>query len=283
MASVRKKPPDRPLKVYKCHEDTKFESLVCVICEDVYHLKDFIRRNIGVMISKTLAVCKKHEINLTSIDEHDHVLPLEARNIIAQLKTLYSIEIERKKQEYEKIIQELKENIKTKNEELQEHKSYNQQLQNQLILTEQKLTIEKKSKQVHFENDMEIDLNKTNSDGTVFQLADNESMRLEIAYLKELNEEMKSKNIVLERNNSLLEELLQKERENIKSDTTNSTYAEVAAGKKRIMKRAPLIKVKKTKKEGSLQDIRQKITNCLVNNKSIQTNMISERKKKMKL
>ena len=67
MAAV-KKPPDRPGgKFYKCHGETRFDSVICLPCEDVYHLNDFIRRNCGTIISETLAICKNHtELSLTS-------------------------------------------------------------------------------------------------------------------------------------------------------------------------------------------------------------------------
>ena len=37
-------PPDKPReKYFKCHPGTKFNFVVCIICEEVYDLSDFNR------------------------------------------------------------------------------------------------------------------------------------------------------------------------------------------------------------------------------------------------
>ena len=80
-----KKPPDGPAgKVYKCHNETPFELVICTICEDVYHTNDFTRRKCGILLSDTLAICKNHTI--ADITSTEHVLRSEFKVIAAQIK-----------------------------------------------------------------------------------------------------------------------------------------------------------------------------------------------------
>ena len=191
MAGTGKKPPDRPRgKVYKRYCEVKFDSDICVICEDVYHLNDFTRRNSGIVISETLAVCKKHtEVDITSINS-EPVLQNYFKNIVTQVKFAANCELiqgghnfERKRKNCKKIIQEL---------------LMSQKNQEKLILEQQdqiSVMLQQKTKQVIFDTIMELD--QTVYDETVFEKAGIESTKIEIDLLRTLTEDLQDKNNLL--------------------------------------------------------------------------------------
>ena len=113
-----KKSPDRPGKVYKCHSGIKFESVICIICEDVYHANDFQRRKAGLKIGDTLAICKTHtellkllHINLNSEDitsiDKDHVLTSDVIELLAHVKNYARCEMIMNEQSCENKIKDI--------------------------------------------------------------------------------------------------------------------------------------------------------------------------------
>ena len=101
-----KKPPDRlGGEVYKCHSDISFESVICLICEDVYHTNHFRTRNCGITLSNTLAICERHtNVDITSTE---HVLPSEFKVIAAQIKQQTELEITKRNQQINELKNEL--------------------------------------------------------------------------------------------------------------------------------------------------------------------------------
>lgn len=267
MAGAEKKPPDRPgKKFYKCHQDTRYQSVVCIICEDVYHINDFTRSNCGIIISETLALCKEHkELDLTSKSD-EHVLTSEIKKIIASIRNNARIEINNREQYYEMKIQEMSKIIEQKNNDLQIRDNYIQEQKNKMQCLQE-------TKHMHSDTDMELD--NIANDETIFEKADYENLKMENAYLKKLNEELEDKN-------QILKEFLKKEKESVNNNLNKSTFAEVAKKSyvQKPKKRIPRIRIKKTKKQGTLQEIKEQVTRCLIQDKSIQTNKIFENKNK---
>lgn len=73
--------------VYKCHPLQRVKTLVCIICDNVYHLNDFAGLNKAVKLSAALGICPEHEsINLNS-KISTKTLSNDAKIIIAQIKT----------------------------------------------------------------------------------------------------------------------------------------------------------------------------------------------------
>lgn len=222
MAGTGKKPPDRTgQKVYKCYDTTVFDSVICVVCEDVYHNKDFIRRKHGIYVSDCLAVCKEHnEVDLTSIDEENHVLTQEARYIIAKIKSNAKTEILKRDQIFATKLKELEVKIKEQESIISEQvKEINVQ-QNNITQLEQKITLNEKSKKNHYEENMDLDGTCYNEQ--VFEKAEIEYMKVEINLLRKLNQELEDKNI-------LLKELLNKEKESENKKYGVNTFAEITA------------------------------------------------------
>ena len=67
-----KEPPDKGAeKYYKCCPKTRVRTLVCVICEAVYHTGHFEQINGAIKLSERLIICQKHpELNITSKLDH---------------------------------------------------------------------------------------------------------------------------------------------------------------------------------------------------------------------
>ena len=81
MASVSEEPSDRGgLKMYKCHPNIPVKTVVCVYCEDTYHVSDFNNKFKLKNEQGPLVVCLDH--NLTS-KIGDHVLTEEVKMLIA--------------------------------------------------------------------------------------------------------------------------------------------------------------------------------------------------------
>lgn len=141
--------------------------------------------------------------------------------------------------------------------------SANLELKKQIVEFKQQLCYER------------MDLDKTVHDETVFEKAEQESLKIENELLKDLNKELKDKN-------EILKELLNKERETNVKNIKKVTFAEVTAGninKAHKPKRAPRIMIKKTKKNGTIEALKQKVTHCLIQEKTIQTNKIFKKEK----
>ena len=84
MAWVNEEPPDRRgLKMYKCHPNIPVKTVVCVYCEDTYHVSDFnnkLKNKQGPLV-----VCPDH--NLTS-KIGDHLLIEEVKMLIVKIKAV---------------------------------------------------------------------------------------------------------------------------------------------------------------------------------------------------
>ena len=60
-------PPDKfSDKFYKCHPTQKFAAVVCVICDNAYHVKDFVKLKNTKILSDNLVICPNHMLDLTS-------------------------------------------------------------------------------------------------------------------------------------------------------------------------------------------------------------------------
>lgn len=78
-------PPDKPLpKAYKCHPSTKANFVVCIVCEDVYHLSDFNRLKKVKFLSNIFAICDAHG-DLTSKVTNCQ-LDDQTKSLIAEIK-----------------------------------------------------------------------------------------------------------------------------------------------------------------------------------------------------
>lgn len=80
-------PPDLSgEKYYIGDKRRKVSTVICVICENVYHESYFEKLRDAKRISKVLGLCPEHsELDITSKDT-EHVLSIPARKIIAQVK-----------------------------------------------------------------------------------------------------------------------------------------------------------------------------------------------------
>ena len=102
MASASDEPPNRGgLKMYKCHPNTPVKTVVCVYCEDTYHVSDFNSKFKLKNEQRPLVVCPDH--NLT-FKIGDHVLTVEVKMVIAQIKAAKEEQIK------EQILKEVMEN-----------------------------------------------------------------------------------------------------------------------------------------------------------------------------
>ena len=146
-----KKPPDRLAgKVYKCHNETHFESVICIICEDVYHTNDFTKRKCGILLIDTLAICKNHTI--ADITSTEHVLMSEVKVIAVQITQQAELEITKRNQQ----INELKNEL-IKQQQLQERQQkLLEEQQDVIIKLQQQLTIQ--SKKIPYAESMDMDL-----------------------------------------------------------------------------------------------------------------------------
>lgn len=71
-------------KSYKCHPSSKVNFVVCIICEDVYHLSDFNRLKKVKFISDIFAVCNAHQDLTSNLD--NLILDQQSRAVIAEIK-----------------------------------------------------------------------------------------------------------------------------------------------------------------------------------------------------
>lgn len=83
-----KEPPDRnDDKTYKCHPKQKVTTVICLICDNNYHLSDFKQLNEPIFLSQTLVICPNHpQLDLTSTT-NKIVLNEPTRKLIAQIKS----------------------------------------------------------------------------------------------------------------------------------------------------------------------------------------------------
>lgn len=80
-----KEPPDKEVgKYYKCHPKQSIGFVVCIVCEEVYHLSDFNRLKNTKFLSNIFVVCNSHS-NITS-DKSDIVLSADTKLLIAEIK-----------------------------------------------------------------------------------------------------------------------------------------------------------------------------------------------------
>lgn len=78
-------PPDEySSETFKCYPKIKMNFVVCIVCEEVYHLSDFNRLKNIKYLSDILAICNAYQ-NLTS-NQDETTLNDEARQIIGEIK-----------------------------------------------------------------------------------------------------------------------------------------------------------------------------------------------------
>lgn len=78
-------PPDITCgKSYKCHLRSKANFIVCINCEEIYHLSDFNRLQEVKFLSDIFGICNIHKILTSSQSESS--LSEDARLIIAEIK-----------------------------------------------------------------------------------------------------------------------------------------------------------------------------------------------------
>lgn len=88
-------PPDKcSSKTFKCHPKIKTNFVVCIICEEVYHISDFNRLKNVRYLSDILVICNVHQ-NLTS-NQDETTLSDEARQIIGEIKLNESERVQEK-------------------------------------------------------------------------------------------------------------------------------------------------------------------------------------------
>ena len=77
--------PDKPCKKYfKCHPGIRFNSAVCIICEEVYHLSNFNRLKKAKIVSEVFAICNSHQDLTSKAQEID--LSSETRLLITEIR-----------------------------------------------------------------------------------------------------------------------------------------------------------------------------------------------------
>lgn len=113
-----------PDKYYKCHASQKVKTVVCIICENVYHSSDFVRLEKAIQLSAVLGICPEHEgLDLTS-KVNRKLLTNEARLVISQVKSMDRLEVRKQ------ILEEFEINI---NEDGQEISDDNLKRENALL------------------------------------------------------------------------------------------------------------------------------------------------------
>lgn len=81
----RKDPPDKVAgKNFKCHPKQNVNIAVCIVCEEVYHLSDFVRLKNTKSISDIFVICNSHR-NLTS-KKTNITLSDEVNMLIGEIK-----------------------------------------------------------------------------------------------------------------------------------------------------------------------------------------------------
>ena len=96
--------PDKPReKYFKCHLGTRFNFIVGIVCEEVYHLKEFKRQKKAKTVSEIFAICNSHP-NLTS-NAQEIDLSSETRLLIAEIRQNEIIRAQQKR--YQEVEQNL--------------------------------------------------------------------------------------------------------------------------------------------------------------------------------
>lgn len=92
MANDEDVPPDRGIKFYKCHAKPPVVSVVCILCDNVYHTKEFAKFKDSRFLSEVLVICPEHRdfiLDSDSSDEEENeeeFLSDTTRKVIAHLK-----------------------------------------------------------------------------------------------------------------------------------------------------------------------------------------------------
>lgn len=62
-----KEPPDKDgAKTFKCHPKQGVTTVICLICNNNYHISDFKALSDPIFLSPTLVICPEHpDVNLT--------------------------------------------------------------------------------------------------------------------------------------------------------------------------------------------------------------------------
>ena len=87
MASEEGIPPDPGIDIfYKCHPKVKVTTVVCLICENVYHRSDFKKLKNTKWLGNALVLCPDHEGLIITSKKDELALTQTAKNLIAQIK-----------------------------------------------------------------------------------------------------------------------------------------------------------------------------------------------------
>ncbi|OXU27350.1 hypothetical protein TSAR_015089 [Trichomalopsis sarcophagae] len=75
---------------YKCHPKMKVKIVICIVCEEAYHVSDFAKLNGAVKISGVLGLCPEHNLGDITSKVDPNLLTNGAKTIIAQIKLAYT-------------------------------------------------------------------------------------------------------------------------------------------------------------------------------------------------
>ena len=96
MPQKEKQPPDKPsIRGYKCCARTEIKTVVCIICESVYHKTHLNKLNNIKYVGETLVICPEHnqENIISKIEESD--LSELTRYLITQIKLKKTEELQK--------------------------------------------------------------------------------------------------------------------------------------------------------------------------------------------
>ena len=78
-------PPDKLCeKYFKCHPGTRFNFVVCIVCKEVYHLKQSKRQKKAKIVSEIFVICNSHPNPTSNAQEID--LSIKTRLLIAEIR-----------------------------------------------------------------------------------------------------------------------------------------------------------------------------------------------------
>ena len=124
---------------YRCHPNKVNSTVICILCDNVYHKNDFLRilerkPNTAKYITNVLMVCDEHEFDLTSNkDAHGVILKLK-EDLQAKTKVIENIsrnyrrieaEYSKLLAKYEGLLQENRMQVDDQNETYAEEDKHN--------------------------------------------------------------------------------------------------------------------------------------------------------------
>lgn len=154
MAADTNVPPD---KYYFCHPKQKVNTVICLICENVYHSKDFYKLENTKTINFPLVICPKHNASILT-SKIDTDLSESAKIIISQVKNAKLEDCQ--KQLYEDLVNQTSKSNQSPNVTMLEEedtqlkvenallRKINSTLEDKIKLLEELLEHEKSSNQV---------------------------------------------------------------------------------------------------------------------------------------